>query len=459
MGHWSDSLLNDVSARVGPGADSAVLKELLRKAASEIELLSGRTFGEAHQRSESINSGGLPFVEVGDAHVAGFTTDHEVWPIPDPVNPHLATVVQLVRPAEIAGRAAPAGQALWVAGQFLARSVQAKRLDPWFMLWWLGKAFEPEQRMEYLRQAFDPAHRLFVPIAGASFDGWWFQISRRLRWLTRDSGDDHRLVQPLNDDEDSLSGLVGGEPVLIIARMTEHPTAWAIAFRIWHNVARDAKRPWRYAAAAIHQHGVPILSIDEGSTANEIACQLVLLAYWHKYIGQDQPVIDEALAAAYPKAVERVRRGAQLPDLRSAAAVLLEGLLHPGFDPAQGAESARRYVSRKATIAVMEHRKLETPGLREWERLGLTERSYYKLLRRLIAKRGRRYDLDEEERARIRKHVDMQTQRKARHDAAMHLLQERGFSYGAARKWLQRHAIEEVVHAHPRGRSLRAVAS
>jgi hypothetical protein len=38
----------------------------------------------------------------------------------------------------------------------------------------------------------------------------------------------------------------------------------------------------------------------------------------------------------------------------------------------------------------------------------------------------------------------------------MHLLQERGFSYAAARKWLQRHAIEEAVHAQPRGRHLRA---
>src|SRR5207237_9156574 len=131
-----------------------------------------------------------------------------------------------------------------------------------FMVWWLGKAFEPELRMEYLRQAFDPAHRLFVPIAGASFDGWWLQISRRLRWLTRDSGDDHRLVQPLNADEESLSGLVGEEPVLIVARMTDHPTAWAIAFRIWHNVAPAAKQPWRSAAKAAPQHGVPALSTD-----------------------------------------------------------------------------------------------------------------------------------------------------------------------------------------------------
>jgi hypothetical protein len=55
--------------------------------------------------------------------------------------------------------------------------------------------------------------------------------------------------------------------------------------------------------------------------------------------------------------VERVARGTAAPDQRWAAAVLIEGLMHPGFDPNVGAAASRRGVARKATIAVLNHRK------------------------------------------------------------------------------------------------------
>jgi hypothetical protein len=98
----------------------------------------------------------------------GFTSDREVWPIPDPVNPDIATIVQLAKPADMATSAMPTGSALWAAGQFVAWAVRAQRLDPRFMLWWLGKAFDPQQRVGYLRLAVEPTHRLFVPIAAAT---------------------------------------------------------------------------------------------------------------------------------------------------------------------------------------------------------------------------------------------------------------------------------------------------
>lgn len=451
MGHWSEMLVEEVAQRVGQGADRGVLKELLKEVGSEVELLSGRTFGQAELRSEIIDSGGFPFVEVADAHITGFTSDHEVWPVPDPANPHLASVVQMLRPANTATTAMPTGHAVWAAGQFLSWAVQTQRLDTRFMLAWLGSAFDSDQRVQYLRQAFDPTNRLNVPIAAAEVNGWWFQITRRLRWITRESADNHRLVQTLIPEDEGLRGLIGEEPILIMARATEHPVKLAYAFRVWHRVNRDARRPWRYAAKAIHGHGVPIITIDDDSTSNEIACQLVLLAFWHKYLGPQEPILADAVSAAYPKAVYRVQRGTRLPDVRSAAGILLEGLLHPGFDPARGAEFARRYVSRKATIAVLEQRKVDAPGLREWESLGMTERSYYKLLARTFSKRGKRYELDREGRERVQALVEAKTRSKARHDAAMALLQERGFSYDAARKWLQRNSIERAVDAYPRG--------
>jgi hypothetical protein len=318
------------------------------------------------------------------------------------------------------------------------------------MLAWLGIAFDSEQRPHYLRQALDPTNRLNVPIAAASANGWWFQITRRLRWITRDPADDHRLVQTLIQEDEALRGLVGEEPILIAARVTEHPVTLAYAFRIWHRVTRDARRPWRHAAKAIHGHGVPIITIDDDSTPNETACQLVLLAYWHKYLGAQERVLADAVSAAYPKAVSRVRRGARLPDVQSAAALLLEGLLNPGFDPARGAEFARRYVSRKASVAVLQQRKIDAPGLREWESLGMTERSYYKLLARMFPKHGKRYELDREGRERVRAWAEAEARNKAQHEAAMQLLQDRGFTYEAARKWLQRNTIQRAVDAHPR---------
>src|SRR3989442_606052 len=75
MGHWSELLVDEVAERVGQGADRSVLKGLLKEVASEIELLSGRAFGQTDLRSEILDSGGFPFVDVPDAHITGFSSD------------------------------------------------------------------------------------------------------------------------------------------------------------------------------------------------------------------------------------------------------------------------------------------------------------------------------------------------------------------------------------------------
>jgi len=115
---------------------------------------------------------------------------------------------------------------------------------------------------------------------------------------------------------------------------------------------------------------MPVLPLDPESTPEEIQCQILLLTYWHEYIGADEPEIADAIASAYPEAVQRIARATGAPDRRAAAAILFEGLLRPGFDPAMGAAMARRYVSRKATIAILNHRKTADGRVRPWEALG-----------------------------------------------------------------------------------------
>src|SRR4051794_11209839 len=71
----------------------------------------------------------------------------------------------------------------------------------------------------------------------------------------------------------------------------------------------------------------------------------------------------------------------------------LRGLVQPGFDPARGADAVRRYVTRKASIAVLEHAKAEHPERYPWTQVGISERRYYKLLPRFARKVNGRYDV------------------------------------------------------------------
>ncbi len=190
---------------------------------------------------------------------------------------------------------------------------------------------------------------------------------------------------------------------------------------------------------------MPILTLDEGSSAAEVGCQLLLLAQWHGLLDRNEGGLAESFALAYPKAVERVRAAMHMPDNVSAAATLLEGLLRPGFDPARGAEATRRYVSRKASLAILERNKLDYPALRPWEAYGISERYYYKLLKRLAQLIHNYLQMRD-------KRVDVKTQ-------LMDLLLERGFTKSAARKWLYRHQPQEALSAWPRGSGRRRSAA
>lgn len=447
MGHWSEALLEEAAARVGTGVDDPALKEALAMAANHIEILAGRKFGTSEQLSVTIVAGDLPFVHVPDIQIGHYESDTEAWPVPDPVHGEVASVLQMRKPASLASKASEINKALRLAGHFVAAAHKDGRLSREYPLWWLGRALNPEQRAELIKHLVYPTSRVEVPIAMMEYDGWWFQITRRMVWLTKYTRDDRLLAEPLVPEDGEDCRLLAFEPILVIARATQHPVDWAVAMRIWPTPPCGTDgRPWPPLAKAIHGYGIPVITLDGESNAEEIACQILLLAHWHGYTSTGGLDIAEAISAAYPKIIERIRRATRAPSNLAASAMLLEGLLHPGFDPERGAESVRHYMNRKASIVIRNHHKIERPGERIWEQLGLKERAYYKLLKRFSTQEAAKHEVSDEVLERIRQHLHRREQRKA----ALDLLVARGFSVAGARKWLQRHPMAQVRTAKPR---------
>ena len=455
MGHWSEDLVEELAQSLKASPDRRLLVELLAEAGKEIDVLAGRNFRPLHRATASINSGGLPLVDVPDMQVGSMETTG-VWEVPDPVNPQMATTLQVSAIDSPVRKAAPPADALWIAGQIVAYASSAGALKGEQVLRWIGKHINPEQRKELFRDVMDPAVRFYVPLLGASAEGWWFQIARRLIWVTSETKDEGRLVEPLLEGATSgeeVVPLVATEPILIAAPMTKQPIEWAFTARIWTDeVQRPKDRPWSILAKAIHGHGIPTITVDPASTPQEIACQVVLKGYWHGYISAHEPTLAKAVATAYPKSVQRIQRQTDAPTRDSAVAMLLERLIRPGFDPAQGAEATRRYVRRQASIVVMEHRKREHPDRYPWTHVGISERRYYKLLPMFAEKINGRYDYDfGDVVAQMKAYLDEQDRKREIRTATLDLLRSRGFSEAAARKWIQRHEPEEAVDAWPRG--------
>jgi hypothetical protein len=437
MGHWSEDLVDDVAAQVGDRADRSTLIELLAMAGRELEVLSGRSFHEVRRTTSTFEPNGLPLVDVPDIHIGSTESAADVWAIPDPVSPEHATVLQLVPLHPPTRMAAPTADALGIAGQLVAQISQAGALSADYVMHWLALSMDADRRQQVLRRVADPAVRFHVPVLGVAIEGWWFQIARRLVWVTKETEDEGRLLELLLADKTehgAFLALAATEPVLIVARLARQPVDWAFVARIWPPEAvRDTNRPWSILAKAVHGHGIPTITVDSRSTPQEIACQAILKAYWHGYLKGDEPALAKAVADAYPQPVERIRRHTGSPTTATAAARLLEQLIHPGFDPAQGAEANRRYVRRKASIVVMEHRKQEDPSRYPWTQVGISERRFYKLLPQFAEKVNGRYDYDHAEVvARMRTHLDKIDSGRAARAAAREVLRSRGFQVEAA---------------------------
>ncbi|HCT80664.1 MAG TPA: hypothetical protein DGG94_22310 [Micromonosporaceae bacterium] len=454
MGHWSEELVDQLVLKVGGKLDHDVIRRIVLMAGHEIETMSGRAYHPPRQTSVVFEPNGLPFVNVPDMHVGSAESGRPVWPIPDPVHPHLAHAMQLL-PLDFArAGVAPVTEALQAAGGRVAHASLQGWLTREFLLHRLGHFVQPGLWPNLFRRVMNPALRFYVPIFGVEDGGWWIQVSRRLLWVTPQTEDEGQLIELLLQEQ--VDGqpipLAAGEPILIAAPMNSQPVRWAFIARLWPQVNRQMRRTWRNLAPAVHGHGIPIITIDESSTAEEIACQIVLKAYWHKYIGAGEPGLADVITRAYPKQVALIQRKTHTPRPSAAAAMLMEQLIQPGFDPAQGAEATRRYVRRKASIVVMEHDKQESPERYPWTQIGITERRYYKLLPLFAEKVNGRYDIDYDTIVeRMKDHLNGKDNDTEKRRAALALLQYRGFSRDAARKWLQRHPLEQALNARPRG--------
>lgn len=458
MGHWAEQLVDELAQRLDGEHDRAVLLDVLVRTGRRIDMLAGRSFHAPRQTTSTFVSNGLPFVDVPDLLIGSTKSVEDVWPVPDWADPARATVLQIMRMPEPLPTAVPRVEALWIAGQIITQASRDGRLSKDYVLGWLGETYDSGQREKVLRQVLDPAVRFSVPVFGLPMGGWWIQVSRRLLWVTADTEDEGRLLEPLLTDlgtDGKAPPLVAVEPILIAAPLTRQPVETAFVARLWNEgVQRSSDGRWPMAASAIHGHGIPTITLDPASTPHEVACQLVLKGYWHGFIDSGEPALANAIAMAYPREVQRVQHGTRAPSIVAAAATLLEQLIRPGFDPSQGAEAMRRYVRRKASIVVMEHRKSEAPDRYPWTQVGISERRYYKLLPQFAQKVNGRYDFDQSELVqRMRAYLDQREKDREIRAAALELLRSRGFSNEAARKWLQRHPPDEAVKARPRHRS------
>jgi hypothetical protein len=446
MGHWADDLLSELKTDLGITGDErdAELRGNLLRAQADIELLTGHRIDSEPVRAR-VDHGNLPFLAALDMQTATLQANAEVWPIPDPVHPEFSNVLQLGRLRDLPGKALPKAEALSAAAAVVAELHRTGWLRQAAVSWFLdkSKAMPPA---ELGRMLLDEQHQHHVPVACGTVDGWGFQVSRRIVLVPPNTPNEPGLVEILVPVGQLT--LVATEPIVVVARVTSHPADWALAARIWvHHGIPHHPRTWRATSGVIHGNGIPIITLDEGSTPEEVVAQMLLVAYWHGYLdGDEASLIPVSLASAFQGDVARVKRGIGSSDMETAASSLFERLLRPGFDPTRGAGSIRHYIAHHATTLIREHRATLADS-HPWDEFEIEERQYYKLLAR-FAPRGPkgRYEIDDAVRQRIRDHVE----ERRRRAAAMDLLRARGFGEDAARKWLQRHDIDEIATAQPR---------
>ncbi|MDE0116971.1 MAG: hypothetical protein OXT07_10175 [bacterium] len=172
MGHWSEQLVEGLAQRLGGSPDRRLLGELLAEAGREIDVLAGRSFHPLHRATATIDSGGLPLVDIPDMQVGSMDATAGAWEVPDPLNPQIAAILQVAAIGSPVRKAASAADALWSAGLLVVEASRAGALMGDYVLRWLGMHFDHEQRMELFRRVMDPAVRFHVPVLGVSAQGW-----------------------------------------------------------------------------------------------------------------------------------------------------------------------------------------------------------------------------------------------------------------------------------------------
>lgn len=462
MGHPADEMVGEVKALLARRgvhlqgiADDEQIRANVDRARAQVQIVAGRTFGQVTPLTLRFPAGPLPLVEIPDLQLASWPSTNPGWPVPDVRHPEIATVLQITELQPFDGAPIALADVLGIAGQFVAGLAAAGTFRMAVSIWMRGQ-LKFRSEVELGRRLLDPDLHEIAPIGAVSVGGWWLQLGRRISIVTKQTPDSPRLVEPLFPFDD-WGMLVASEPTLIIARVTEHPIKWAMAIRVWEVGESSGMPTWRQGAAfAAHRYGFPVLAIDAATGPDEASAHLLLLAHWYGYLSDGGDATAEALSKAYPREVGWVRRGTGSPNMTAAASQLWARLLSPGFDPSRGAASIRRYIKRQASTLVKEHKKNASTD-HAWQRLGITERHYYKLLARFTTKGpDGRYDVDDALIDQLRRYIAESTSARERRAAAIALLQTRGFSLAAARKWLQRHAVDSIRTAQPRTPAVRA---
>jgi hypothetical protein len=100
MGHWSESLVDEIAQQIGGNPDRRLLMDLAAQAGRELEVLSGRSFRPLRRMTSVFETNGLPFADIPDMQAGSLEPMAGVREIPDPVNPQIAAVLQGAFPAD-----------------------------------------------------------------------------------------------------------------------------------------------------------------------------------------------------------------------------------------------------------------------------------------------------------------------------------------------------------------------
>ena len=220
-----DDRLAEVRAALGikgPEHDEE-LRVLLRVLMAGIESIAGVRFGGGlRTRTLDVRTGGLPFVYIRDISLHEEHQDEPgTWPIPDPVQPMFARVLQIGRLPRRTEKPASMAAALRLAAGAVHLGL-ARGLFVEGVWRWIAQASREVGMEQVLRDAADPSISVMAPALVGEAPGWWLQVTRRLILV-------HGGTPAEEPDRVELLyagkgwALVACEPVVILARTTEHP--------------------------------------------------------------------------------------------------------------------------------------------------------------------------------------------------------------------------------------------
>ena len=268
------------------GPDSTLLAAV-QAAGTEIEMLAGQSFGPLKRHSVSTDTFGMPFVESPGILVGSEEGPSRRVAHPQPGGPRRrAFVAQVAEFEQLPERAMPAALGLAdLPAEVRARGCHVRAsfgCPPADLA--QARRFPPEERTAFFREA-DGTTRTTLTSRSRSeqSEGWWFQITRRVLWVT-EATDEMRLVEPLIPDGEGAPrragrgraapdhrphhrasrGLGHGRPDLAVSRAP----------------GGHLKVVAAVTATAVHDHGMPDpVRWTRSRLPRSSSCKLLLLAF------------------------------------------------------------------------------------------------------------------------------------------------------------------------------------